>query len=343
MAVQVVKLLPLEHFRIRIGEGRMDRIGNLVHSDTLFSALVNSGIKLYGEDLFAPMIDSLCLSSVFYGLRVKERNESRDLLFFPKPRARFREPEDPTQRKKLKRLSWVSSSALSQICQNYDYEEALFQIDLLDPNQFVFLNPQFCVSSAERIPWLEENISFFRTTLEPKVSISRVNAQSLGLYYQAELEFCFPKWTQERSITPFLFFLWEEELTPQLIGTLNLFIEEGLGGERASGKGTFASWEYEPFPLPQEGKIMILLSSAVPKREEMEQLISYELQKREGFLFWGGPVGKRKKSHYALKEGSLVKTPFEGTNLEVSPLPEKRAVAYGKALGWALGQKGGQE
>lgn len=343
MAVQLVKLLPSRHFRIRIGEGRIDRIGNMVHADTLFSALVNSGIKLYGEDLFIPVIDSLCISSVFYGLRVKEGNESRDLLFFPKPRARFREPEDPTQRKKLKRLSWVSSSALSQILETYDYEEALFQIDLLDPNQFVFLNPQFCVSSAERIPWLEENISFFRTILEPKVSISRTNAKPMGLYYQAELEFCFTEWAERRSITPFLFFLLEGELTPQLIGTLNLFIEEGLGGERASGKGTFASWEHEPFPLPQEGNMMMLLSSAIPEREEMEQLITYELRKRDGFLFWNGPVGKRKKSYYTLREGSLVKTPFGGKNLEVSPLPEKRAIAYGKASGWTFGQKGGQE
>ena len=89
MAVQVVKLLPLEHFRIRIGEGRMDRIGNLVHSDTLFSALVNSGIKLYGEDLFAPMIDSLCLSSVFYGCEWKRETKVETFCSSPNPEPVF--------------------------------------------------------------------------------------------------------------------------------------------------------------------------------------------------------------------------------------------------------------
>ena len=45
----------------------------------------------------------------------------------------------------------------------------------------------------------------------------------------------------------------------------------------------------------------MLLSSAIPEREEMEQLITYELRKRDGFLFWNGPVGKRKKSYYTLR------------------------------------------
>ena len=57
----------------------------------------------------------------------------------------------------------------------------------------------------------------------------------MGLYYQA-IRVCFTEWAERRVYYPFLFFLLEGELLPQLIGTLNLFIEEGLGGERASGK-----------------------------------------------------------------------------------------------------------
>ena len=340
---QVVKLIPSDNFRMRIGKGRMDRIEGLVHADTLFSALVNIGIKLHGEEQFIPIADSLCISSVFYGLRIQEGKANRDLLFFPRPKGRFLELSDPTQRKKQKRISWLSAAALSKIFQTFDAEKEIFQIDLLDPDQFTLLNPQFCITSKESISWYEKNGPFFRTTLEPKVPISRTNTESLGLYYQAEMEFCPQKVTLDRSLTPFFFFLIEGSLPADLISTLHLFIEEGLGGERASGKGTFASWEYELFPLPQKGDIMMLLSSSVPRREEMDQLISYELLKREGFLFWNQPMGIRKKSHYVLGEGSLVKIPFWGTNLEVSPLPDKRAIAYGKAMGWPFGLKGGQE
>jgi len=340
---QVIKLIPSDNFRMRIGKGRMDRIEDLVHSDTLYSALVNVGIKLHGEERFIPLVDSLCISSVFYGLRVQEEKAKRDILFFPRPKGRFLELSDPTQRKKQKRISWLSAAALSKIFQTFDAEKEIFQINLLDPDQFNLLNPQLCITSKESISWYEENGHFFRATLEPKVPISRTNAKSLDLYYQAEMEFCPQKITLDRSLTPFLFFLIEGSLSADLISTLNLFIEEGLGGERASGKGTFASWEYELFPLPQKGAIMMLLSSSVPRREEMDQLISYELLKREGFLFWNQPIGKRKKSHYVLGEGSLVKIPFWGKNLEVSPLSDKRAIAYGKAMGWPFGRKGGQE
>jgi len=340
---QVVKLIPSDKFRMRIGKGRMDRIEGLVHADTLFSALVNVGIKLHGEKHFIPIADSLCISSVFYGLRVQEGKTNRELLFFPRPKGRFLELSDPTQRKKQKRISWLSTDALMKIFPTFDTEKGIFQIDLLDPTQFTLLNPQFCITSKESISWYEENDHFFRTILEPKVSISRTNTKSLDLYYQAEMEFCPQKSKLDRSLVPFLFFLIEGSLSPDLVSTLNLFIEEGLGGERASGKGTFASWEFESFLLPQKGDIMMLLSSSVPKREEMDQLISYELLKREGFLFWNQPIGIRKKSHYVLGEGSLVKIPFLGKNLEVSPLPDKRAIAYGKAMGWPFGLKGGQE
>ena len=56
MTFQVVKLIPSDNFRMRIGKGRMDRIEDLVHADTLYSALVNVGIKLHGEERFIPLI-----------------------------------------------------------------------------------------------------------------------------------------------------------------------------------------------------------------------------------------------------------------------------------------------
>ena len=189
MTFQVIKLIPSDNFRMRIGKGRMDRIEDLVHADTLYSALVNVGIKLHGEERFIPLVDSLCISSVFYGLRVQEKAK-RDILFFPRPKGRFLELSDPTQRKKQKRISWLSAAALSKIFQTFDAEKEIFQINLLEPDQFNLLNPQLCITSKESISWYEENGHFFRTTLEPKVPISRTNAKSLDLYYQAEMEFC---------------------------------------------------------------------------------------------------------------------------------------------------------
>ena len=80
MTFQVIKLIPSDNFRMRIGKGRMDRIEDLVHADTLYSALVNVGIKLHGEERFIPLVDSLCISSVFYGLRVQK---SERIFYFP--------------------------------------------------------------------------------------------------------------------------------------------------------------------------------------------------------------------------------------------------------------------
>lgn len=74
MRYQVIKLIPTEVLRIKVGAGRLDRVSNLIHSDTLFSAIVNCYVKLFGESNIDDFINRLIISSVFYGIRVRGKD-----------------------------------------------------------------------------------------------------------------------------------------------------------------------------------------------------------------------------------------------------------------------------
>ncbi len=334
MKVEVYKLLKEGPLLLHIGLRRLDRTSNIIHSDTLFSALSNSLTKLFGEEKFDLFEKNLVISSVFPGLRL-----SKDILLLPKPEIPIKTSEE--DHKKYKKFQWISLEALKKLLANFDKNSK--QIFLQDVTEFKFLNSRTLITKSE-FEEIGEEIYFMSTILEPKVRVSRATYKAnideenyyTILYFQENLELHPIKLSNKKAITPFLYFLKmknneiEELFTP----SLNLTIEEGLGGERTTGKGIFDTFEKEELEIPENGEFEISLSLTFPKREEVNNLIYYQLVKRDGFIYHQKPTGYRKKTHYKIAEGALVKSPYIGENIDVSPINSMKVISYGKSLGF---------
>lgn len=326
MKVEVYKLFKEDPILLHIGLRRMDRTSTLIHSDTLFSALSNSFIKLFGEDKFNIFEDNLVISSIFIGLRLQEK----DILFLPMPEIPLK--VDDEQHKKYKKIQWISKDALFELLKFFDKEN--FQIFIKDTTYLKFLNSKTLVLKEE-FDHIGEEIKFIDTILEPKVSVDRENNKSVNLYFQENLILSQIKTSKGIKITPFLYFFKyiNSELESLFIPTINLFVEEGLGGERTTGKGFFNYYEKDSIDFSEQGDFEITLSTTIPKREEVNNLIYYQIIKRDGFIFYKYPTGMKKKTHYKLKEGALVKSPYKGENINVSPVENMKVISYGKNLG----------
>lgn len=330
MSYYAIKLFPPDIFRIRVGDGRIDKVSSMIHSDTLFSAIVNCYIKLFGDSKVKDFVDRLLISSLLYGIRIEER----EILFLPKPIIDLRSDTD-LDVKLLKRIEWISIGAFKRVVDRFNGSS--IGIDIAELS---FLNSRFLISKDEDFREGKNYVDFISTSLEPKVSLEREHNTSKNLYFQEELEIRSIELDNGFKVKPFLYFIVKNP-QDELFYTMNLLIEEGIGGERSFGKGVFNYWEKDSIEIPDDGNYGILLSLVTPKKEEIDSILYYGLVKRDGFIYHNGPVGIRKKRHYKLSEGSLVRLPFEGQNIDVSPIREKSVISYGKSLYWALKAKEG--
>lgn len=331
MSWNLIKLFSPFPLRLHLGMGAMDRSDFLPHSDTLFGALAHAFLLLYGEEELLGFLDRLRVSSVFPGIRFG----GRDFLFFPVPLAITPSSVNLLERKRAKKVRWLSWEVLRRLPDYFNVTTHSFEVNFLDQKRFTILDSQYVVTKEELSSYPQERPSIgIGKVIEPHVLLHRDNNSSQDLYFQEDT------WiVGSSSSLPFLFFLVANP-DLRLASVLNLFCEEGLGGERFQGKGHFHSFEREDFGMPQEGEYAVLLSLTKPRQEEVSLLLAYELLLRQGFIFRGKPLGIRKRSHYKLLEGSLVRLPFEGENLDVSPHRELPVVSYGRAVYFAFSKKG---
>ena len=116
----------------------------------------------------------------------------------------------------------------------------------------------------------------------------------------------------------------------------------GIGGKRSAGFGRFEAVEGKmPESLRKKltdtGKMSILLSTALPQKQQLEKVLeeaTYTLIRRGGFIdsqnLKDGP--KRKKDLYVFAPGSCFKTTFSGQLEEEETGGEHSVFRYEKAL-----------
>ncbi|MGC8971617.1 MAG: type III-A CRISPR-associated RAMP protein Csm4 [bacterium] len=325
MKLEIVKFFKNDPILLHIGLRRMDRTSTIIHSDTLFSALSNALIKLLGEKEFDIFEEKIILSSLFLGLK----GPISEILFLPMPSIPLR-IEELTEYKRYKKIQWASFEAFKLLVEDFDKESRVIKLDSTE--KFVLLNSKSLITRLE-FEEIKEEVNFIDTILEPKVFLSR-NTQEPSLYFQENLGLYPVKISKDKELIPFLYFLKvkDSELDSIFIPVLNLFIEEGIGGERTTGKGIFDYYEIEDLDLPDSGDFEITLSLTLPRKEDVRNLIYYQLAKRDGFIYYQKATSFRKKTHFKIKEGALVRSPYLGENINVSPREDMRVISYGKSL-----------
>lgn len=348
-------------------------------SDTLFSALCHTMRQLFGANAVEEFLSTyaagkpaLVLSSAFPYVLVRREHEAQDwqpperfdparaIRFFPRPlEPPPGVPDDPDQRKQIKRIAWLSESIFQAWVGGGDLVGHFANNNLVQGGR-VWLTRQEWESVAG---WRDEETDAIRLWSvgdTPRVTVDR--RASTSQVYQAGRV-----WFQPGSGL-WLLMYWQDgwrgrgELALQVLG------DAGIGGERSAGHGQFrvhGPYDIPPLSDPTPGKRFVALSLYYPARDELTQVLGgdgarYRLEMRRGWMaspdVAQSPDGKtvhgsglRRKAVRMFAEGSLLRWPdgknFLGTLADVTPdvFTAHKVWHYGLAfpVGYHAREKGG--
>lgn len=307
-------------------------------SDQLVSALVNNVALIYGSDKAELFISKMKegeikFSSLHYGLDFlpKTREEERfSIPFLPRPKIDFITEADPSGFKKMKKVVYVSHKLyqyLSQKCTHYDEGK---EVDVERP--IAVIGSRFALLKEELngIDLDEQALTsspFLRVNTNPRVEVGRFVQQADNYFTQEDLMIYFTE-TEHYLIQPYMYFYYTGELPKYVRAAIHLLSDEGIGGKRSLGRGFFkkVEWQKENDRLLNTGSLYINLSAYFPQRDELASLYSYELEKRNGYVYSLGGRTVRKKSVMVVREGSLLTSKVVGEVIDIRPKGFKHPV-----------------
>ena len=284
---------------------------SIIHSDTLFSAIVNQWAMLPAKNGNLPLKKLLeqfkkeeppfLISSAFY-FRSTDKGTT---YYLPKPLV-----DDP-KLMELKDVRHLELADFAKISRGEWFEGKLPQ----DPEDEI-VKPLY----------------------SPRISLDRINSGS-NLFHAETITF-------RNGGLYFIIHLKDISLLPTLRLCLNLLAEAGLGGERSTGCGLF-EWselsiekdpQWEPlWELEKESnKKFCLISLCFPQEEEVNNLIGYNLVLRKGWIYSTSTnLQLKRKTCQMLGEGSIFSKEPKGDMADVTPGEFKKihsVYRYGRAF-----------
>lgn len=295
------------HLRFRsplhLSKGKEDDYGEseeVLHADTLKSALFVCARRLFGEAVIHSFFERFRVSSA-YPFLGGER-------FFPKPSVRLQgfsaAVEETKQAKKHKKIAYLGQVYFEDLITHR--QRTLDPAHLSADGRFISDHPDVQALGAG---W-----HLLRSEVQQRVSIPLDHAEDPTPYYVDRLFF--------RKGAGLWFAFVPTDPTDAEIGTwvraaLRLLGDEGIGTDRSVGNGQF---DFDPatdagtltLHTPDQPTHQLLLSLWCPRRAELSEEFllasSYGLLKRGGYL--ASPENPahltyRKKSVYMFNEGSV--------------------------------------
>ena len=262
----IVKLHFLTPIHISRGQtDAYDHSEEILHSDTIKSAIFVAARMLFGEAANEEFFDSFKVSSAFPFMK----ND----FFFPKPMIKlgfiFEDPDygESKKSKKLKKLSYINNTLFERIING---EEVLINNGMFsEDGKFIFENdPQtvFCSELQQRLAMPSED-----ETDGTPYYIERIyfNYNS-GFYFFIEL----PE---------------DNEFNKKLEASIKLLGDEGIGTDKHVGNGIFKpEWDNLILNLPENAEHNMILSLYCPAENELSESYlhesSYQLIKRGGYI-----------------------------------------------------------
>lgn len=283
-----------------------------VSADTLFSALCNCWRLMYGSadlgemlGLFTSGNAPFVISSTF--------PYHREELFVPKPVGL--DLSDVTgDYKKAKKIKFIPLKCLIQQAEFHDYQEI--------KQGFMLKRDVDCIYSSREIPRVVKDCI----------------TETTEIYYVQSVFF------EEEAGLYFLLTVYDEAMLPKIRAAINLLGDEGLGGERTYGYGLFTADFIEAGSFAADADSYMLLSPYLPRPDEVNQLVpvSFELRRRNGWVYSMGGQNIRRKSVMMFAEGSVFRNKLQGTIADVTPtgFTEHRVYRYGLAYALPVRFKG---
>lgn len=323
-----------EGVQFHLGEQSLEDTSELVHADTLFSALANVYSLAYdaaGEWVSHVREGRIRLSS---GMHCLERSWYPEPVFFvPRPPLRYGGAAgEPRSAKQLRRVRYVSAGLLAEINAalrpSPDPEEVPgCDLDLL---AFPVIGGRYACTAAELAPLTDADLPqspITSTVILPRVQVRTPTVED-NYYHAAGFTFTPPLLHGGKHIRGHFYVLVDHSLDAQawerFLACMRLLADEGVGGERSAGYGWFQDVEVLPSPFadvpPGEG-LNLSLAPVVPfSDEEFDRAIHYEL-----FVRGGGSLGERgdarmhRRRVRMMREGALFLGPVRGRLVDVSP------------------------
>lgn len=307
----------------RLGEGSLVDVSHIIHSDTLFSAIVNIYEMVFEEgEEFVRLVDDnkIIFSSAFPLL---ENIKSGDFTYFlPKPKISF----DTAQSlgKMEKKINFLSLKAFKKVSESIDSLSFSSKFDL---NDLLIFADEYALLKDELDSFLPTTAPFIREQIFPKTAVHKESRED-AFYFQTDIQLV-PICDGNKKIcyNPHFYFLIKDTLTEsektKFITSLRILADEGIGGDRGSGRGFIEEVlikEIESFVDKEEKYFMTLSLTNPASQTEFDSIIQYDLVKRGG-----GSIGIEGQSEYHRKqvrmitEGSIVNSHIKGRIVDVSP------------------------
>jgi len=221
--MKIVKLIPSDNDKYHFGEGDLTDSPIIFHSHSLYSAIINNLIKLYGDEDFVEYekkegdkekkvlkdgLKNIKLSSLFPALYKLEENDDKpkDFIYFlPKPATKLgfdketldKAEDDTKSIKEIKRIQFISVNALKKHYKKELKKSFKFKKENDNEKEYsLILGKRFLISEEDYKELYNygienpEGLKLFKSFLEQKVSIDRIKHITLddekGQLYSVE-------------------------------------------------------------------------------------------------------------------------------------------------------------
>lgn len=314
MEYLAIKLKPRSFLHLGTREGWLEGSRVIVSSDTLFSAICHCHLLLYGEvnslvNAFIEGQPPFLISSAF-------PYEGQD-FYFPLPKNQLLKDKD------LKKVKFVNQPLLQKLLDGASLEE--FKNELANHSDLKTLPiiRSGAGHNMKGVPWKISDV--------PRVSLSRFNN------HPGENFFFFGQVSFDEDAGLFLLVRINNTGWVDKIKSLFRFLsDEGIGGDRSSGKGLFYQPEFLSLSWPEmaEANGVYTASAYFPADDELYALEKsfYDLEERSGYIFSPRHRSLRRRSLRLFSEGSVFSgLKRRGVLSDVTPdvFKEHRVYRYG--------------
>ena len=285
--MQLIKLKFTSPLHLSRGKSGLDESYDVLHSDTLKSALFICAMQLYDNQIDrGSFLEKFTISSGF------PFNENE--LFFPKPALlpdTFYIKDDETEQKKVKKIKYIS--------------QFLFE-NLLQGN----FKP-FSKNDIYESDFLSENKDFkkpFQNEVVQRVTVSRTYENEGDTFYMDRIFF-------NKNCGLFVLLNTDnQEVKGKIKAAFRLLGDNGIGSDKSVGNGQFEMEWIEDFDLSkvENATHCLSLSLYLPGEKEINSIdldkSAYSLIKRGGYIANPNDFNNsvlRKKSIYMFSEGAV--------------------------------------
>ncbi len=365
--MKAIKLICGENNRFRLGATDLDSLTEYIHSDTIFSAIINSVNALYGRDKSNEFVElfrkkDIKISSGFYLLEVSNGDDKKRIFFLPKIFGKIQKKDKDDKKennqfdkKQIKKIKFISLDVFKELLNSVreEEEEVYFDYSL---KELPLIGEKFAISKEEKEEI--EGMGFdklseykpFQSLELPKVSVSRKEVRDAGedesknIYYQSDVTLNSEKSKKNAGcrISTHFYFLIDSDMSREnkkvFYSSLRFLGDEGLGGKATTGAGLFNGIEELAFEWNLEGKYQTNLSLLSPIEDRLESIYSYESVSRGGgYVYLNKDTAERKRKVRMIKEGSIFKGDMRGSMVEIGEVSSTKIYQNGVNFGLNFG------